>query len=105
MARLELGELLLVFATEPGEFCVRGAGVSRQAYTQIGAWWDRRGENEIDLVCENEFSQQLDFYEVKRDSSRFVTALLGRKVEAFLAKNPSLKSMKITSGVLSMEDM
>ena len=47
----------------------------------------------------------LDFYEVKHDSSRFVTALLGRKVEAFFAKNPSLKSMKITSGVLSMEDM
>lgn len=94
-----------LFSGQALEGYFRSKFIGQHAYTRIGAWWDRRGENEIDLVCENEFSQQLDFYEVKRDSSRFVPALLGRKVEAFLAKNPSLKSMKITSGALSMEDM
>lgn len=83
----------------------RSKFVCEHAYTRIGGWWDRKGENEIDLVCENEFEKRIDFYEVKRDASRFDSALLARKVEAFLAKNPTLKSMEITCGGLSMADM
>lgn len=83
----------------------RAKFVDEHAYTRMGAWWDRRGENEIDLVCENEFSHKLDFYEVKRDLSRFDQSLLKRKAEAFLSKNPSLRSMEISYGALSMADM
>lgn len=79
--------------------------VGEHAYTKMGAWWDRKGENEIDLVCENEFSGQLDFYEVKRDSSRLDVAALERKINAFLSKNPNLKSMKRSCFGLSMNDM
>lgn len=83
----------------------RAKFIDEHAYTRIGAWWDRRGENEIDLVCENEFLHKLDFYEIKREASRFDSALLGRKTEAFFAKNPSFRSMEISCGSLSMEDM
>ena len=83
----------------------RAKFVGAHAYTKIGGWWDRKGENEIDLVCENEFANKLDFYEVKRDASRFDRALLARKVDAFFAKNPSLKSHEVTWGGLSMDDM
>ena len=83
----------------------RAKFIDEHAYTRIGAWWDRRGGNEIDLVCENEFSQKLDFYEVKREASRFDSALLGRKVEAFFAKNSSCRAMEISTGSLSMDDM
>ncbi len=83
----------------------RSKFIGEHAYTKIGSWWDRKGENEIDLVCENEFAKKLDFYEVKRDSSRFDSALLARKVEAFLKKNPTQRSLEISCGGLSMSDM
>ena len=94
-----------VFSGYALEGYFRAKFIGEHAYTRIGAWWDRKGENEIDLVCENEFSQKLDFYEIKRESSRFDPSLLDRKVEAFLAKNPHLRSMKISCGNLSMDDM
>ncbi|MBQ3343363.1 MAG: ATP-binding protein [Kiritimatiellae bacterium] len=78
---------------------------SEHAYTKMGAWWDRKGENEIDLVCENEFKGVLDFYEVKRDSSRINIAALERKAEAFLEKNPEFRSWKRSCFGLSMDDM
>ena len=37
----------------------------------MDGWRDRRGENEIDLVGENEFTETLDFFEVKRDAKRY----------------------------------
>lgn len=83
----------------------RAKFIGEHAYTRIGGWWDRKGENEIDLVCENEFSEQLRFYEVKRESARFDMAQLVRKVEAFLAKNQQFKSKKFSCGGLSMDDM
>ena len=75
------------------------------AYTKMGAWWDRKGENEIDLVCENEFSSRLDLYEVKRDSMRLDATALERKAEAFLSKNPQYRSWNRSCLGLSMNDM
>ena len=39
--------------------------IERQAYTRIGGWWDRKGENEIDIVAENELDDEATFFEVK----------------------------------------
>jgi len=74
-------------------------------YTRIGSWWDRKGENEIDLVCENEFKQTLDFYEVKRDRARIDLNDLERKSKAFLDKNPEKRKLRRTLSGLSLEDM
>ena len=74
-------------------------------YSRMGGWWDRKGENEIDLVCENEFRKTLDFYEVKRDRSRIDLNDLERKSKAFLDKNPSKWELKRTLSGLSLEDM
>ena len=74
-------------------------------FTKIGNWWDRKGENEIDLVCENELEDTLVFYEIKRDAARIDLKGLEFKAHAFLTKNPQLKSRNITSKGLSMEDM
>ena len=71
----------------------------------MGGWWDRKGENEIDIVCENEFSNALDFYEVKRDPSRIDLASLARKREAFFAKNPELRTRTASCRGLSIADM
>lgn len=34
--------------------------VEERRYTKIGSWWDRKGENEIDLICEDEQRNRLD---------------------------------------------
>jgi len=74
-------------------------------YTKIGGWWDRKGENEIDLVCENELTGALDFYEVKTDPSRFDSSALEAKVVSFFAKNPDLKPGTHERKCLSLTDM
>ena len=79
--------------------------VEEKRCTRIGGWWDRKGENEIGIVCEDEVSGSLGFYEVKVDRSRFDAARLDEKVAAFFAKNPERRSLVRKSGLLSLSDM
>ena len=74
-------------------------------YTRMGGWWDRKGENEIDLVCEDETRNVLDFYEIKRDPSRIDLRTLAHKRDAFLAKNPDKRDRRISLHALSIDDM
>lgn len=76
-----------------------------QQYTQIGQYWDRKGENEIDIVAVNEIDGVADIFEVKKDRGRYDEALLRNKVDNMLLACPELKRMKITIGCLAMEDM
>jgi len=73
--------------------------------TAIGSWWNRKGENEIDLVCDDEVSGKMDFFEIKRDAKRIDLGLLRKKSEAFFAKNPQFASREMTFQGLSMPDM
>ena len=79
--------------------------IEEMKYTRMDAWWDRKGENEIDLVCDDEVSGQLDFFEVKRDASRIDLHDLERKSGVFFAKNPTLKSRKCYFKSLSLGEM
>ncbi len=74
-------------------------------YTRVEGWWDRKGENEIDLVCENEADGTLDFREVKTDPRRFDPRAFDLKVAAFFRKNPDLRRERFGVGGLSLEDM
>ena len=74
-------------------------------YTRMDAWWDRKGENEIDLVCEDELNGKLDFYEVKRDRERIDLSKLRAKAAAFLTKNPELSGRQTAFAGLSLEDL
>lgn len=74
-------------------------------YTRIGGYWNRRGENEIDLVAVNEIDHEADVFEVKRHKSRYDERLLQAKVDVMLKNCKPLHGMKITLGCLSMEDM
>ena len=73
-------------------------------YTRMGGWWDRKGENEIDLVCEDEINGRLDFYEIKRDAARIDLTALKAKTEAFFEKNPALRSLESECRGLSLAD-
>lgn len=79
--------------------------IEERRYSRIGGWWDRKGENEIDLVGENEFNKTLDFYEVKRDAKRYDKAGLQKKIEAFFAKNPHKRELSVSFGALSLKDI
>lgn len=74
-------------------------------YTRMEAWWDRKGQNEIDLVCEDVVSDAVDFYEIKRDARRIDLAALKEKSEIFFDKHPMLKSRKASFLGLSMANM
>lgn len=39
-------------------------------FTRIGSWWNRKGENEIDLIAEDELEKKAVFAEVKRKQRR-----------------------------------
>lgn len=79
--------------------------LAQNKYTTIARWWDRKGENEIDLVCENELEQTLDFFEVKLNPDRYNPAALERKCEAFRQKHPEKSQLKQSSSLLSLSDM
>lgn len=94
-----------VFSGYSLERCFLWKFVHEKDYTRMGPWWDRKGINEIDLVCDDEFSNSLDFWEVKLDAARFRREDLLAKTEAFMVKNPGLKSRRISIGCLSLEDL
>jgi len=74
--------------------------------TRIGGWWDRKGENEIDVIAVNDFENTCDFYEVKRQSSRINLTKLAEKVDYFKAAVKSeIGGYSIQTFGLSMEDM
>jgi len=79
--------------------------VGDASYTRIGGWWDRKGENEIDLVCEDELTKAIDIYEVKSDRSRYNPTLLKAKIAALTEKHPMVKDRLRNIAVLSLQDM
>ena len=87
------------------EWYFRWKFIEERRYTRMDSWWDRKGENEIDLVCDDETSGRLDFFEVKRDARRIDAAALERKTAAFFAKNPQMARRTISFGGLSVADM
>ena len=79
--------------------------IERQAYTRIGGWWDRKGENEIDIVVENELNEEATFFEVKRKAVNIDIKMLKHKVQAFMRATGEFKGYKISYEGLSMDDM
>lgn len=74
-------------------------------YTSIGSWWDRRGENEIDIVAVDDIGKKISFFEVKRSGGRGSVALLKRKAEGFFRSCPAYEAHDAHFRVLSMSDM
>lgn len=74
-------------------------------YTTIGGYWDRKGENEIDMIAVNEFEHTVEIVEIKRNPERIDWALLKAKGEYFLSNNKELKGYTVTYKGLSLQDM
>lgn len=74
-------------------------------FTRIDSWWDRKGENEIDMITVDDVSHDVTFYEIKRQASEISMRQLGEKVKRFLTVNPELSKYSIKTKGMSMDDM
>ena len=74
-------------------------------FTRIGRWWDRRGENEIDMIAEDELADSVTFYEIKRQKEEISLGVLRQKAEVFLQATHEFRGYDISYKGLSMEDM
>lgn len=79
--------------------------IESKNYTRIGGWWNRKGEDEIDIIAEDEISQKATFFEVKRQNKKCDYQLLVEKKEHFLSATRQFKGYSITCESLSLEDM
>jgi len=79
--------------------------IERHVYTRIGGWWDRKGENEIDVVAENELDDTATFFEVKRKAANIDLETLEAKAAVFLRATGAFRNYTISCKGLSMDDM
>ena len=79
--------------------------IERHIYTRIGGWWDRKGENEIDIIAENELNDMAEFFEVKRKAGNINMETLEKKAAVFLRSTGAFKGYDISCKGLSMDDM
>ena len=71
----------------------------------IGKWWDRKGENEIDLIVIDPILKEATIYELKKQGRRYNEDILRKKAEHALEQTPELRKMTIRLSSLSLEDM
>lgn len=83
----------------------RGKMIESEQYTRIGSWYDRKGENEIDIIAADDLSNTVDFYEVKRNERNADLAILRSKAEAFQKATGQYQRYAIEYHCLSIQDM
>ena len=79
--------------------------IESKKYSRIGGYWDRRGENEIDLIAMNELDSVADVIEIKRKASNIDQDKLIEKSVHLCNAISELKGYRINTFGLSMEDM
>ncbi len=72
-------------------------------YTLVGNWWNRKGENEIDMIALNEFNHTGVVAEIKRNPRKISLAALQEKVNMLPQKTFGEYTLSLQS--LSIEDM
>lgn len=71
--------------------------------TAVGHYWDRKGNNEIDIIALNDIDRTAIVAEVKRNPDRYDRRLLERKLDSIKGNFEKCKEVNLTG--LSLEDM
>ena len=79
--------------------------VERNEYTRLDRWWDRKGENEIDLIAENELDDTAVFFEIKGKKENIKLDILKEKSQMFLKSTGQFRNYQISYDALSIDDM
>ena len=74
-----------------------------EKYTQVGNWWDRKGQNEIDLIAINEFDHQGIVAEIKHNEHKISMSKLQEKIDALPKKD--FGEYELQAKGLSLKDM
>lgn len=74
-----------------------------EQFTQVGNWWDRKGQNEIDLIAINEFDHTGIVAEIKRNFHKLSLGKLNEKIVALPKKD--FGEYKLEAKGLSLKDM
>ena len=74
-----------------------------EQFTQVGNWWDRKGQNEIDLIAINEFEHSGIVAEIKRNPHKISMTKLQEKIEVLPKKD--FGEYKLQAMAFSLEDM
>ena len=72
-------------------------------YTLVGNWWDRKGENEIDMIALNEFDHTGMVAEIKRNPRKINLSELQKKVDVL--PHQTFGGYNLSLRGLSIEDM
>lgn len=79
--------------------------IEQKSITRIGGYWDRKGENEIDIIAVNELTKVADIIEVKQNATNIDMGKLTEKSVYFRKATGELTDYKINLKGLSMSDM
>lgn len=74
-------------------------------WIHVGQWWDRKGENEIDVVAIDPTARRAEFVEVNMNREQYDEFALRQKVSAFLAVHPEYRSFELSVRGLSIDNM
>ena len=74
----------------------------RERVTEVSHWWDKKGENEIDLIAIEKLDRHATVAEVKRNPHKFNAHTLEEKYQYI---KPHLRGYKVELIGLSLEDM
>ena len=80
----------------------RSTLMETKSFSEIGSYWNRKGDVEIDIVALNDLTKQLIFYEVKRNEKRISIPLLEKKSEEIVQK---YSGYSVKYKALSLNDM
>lgn len=76
-----------------------------ERFTHIDSWWDRKGENEIDIIAADDLENSVTFYEVKRQRNEVDLRALEKKVQRFKEVTGEYNSYVVNLDGLSIDDM
>lgn len=83
----------------------RDKAIESKRYTAIGRWWDRKGENEIDMVAANELDKTVEFCEIKRNRKNIGLTALKEKAGRMLESSRLFTDYQQEYKGLDMRDM
>ncbi|MCI6804589.1 MAG: ATP-binding protein [Prevotella sp.] len=83
----------------------RAVMIESEEFTRIASWWDRKGENEIDIIAADELEQRVTFYEVKRQAKDINIGILKDKAVQFFNTTGSFQKFSVDYKGLSLDDI
>ena len=86
------------------EYLTKEMLIESKMFNRIGSFWDRKGENEIDIIAINDANKSALFLEVKLQSKNYSEPSLLKKV-AFATDKLNLQKYKIDMDHVSLDNL